>query len=130
MVVDTSAILAMLFGEPERDAFISLLADAEDPLISAATLLESSIVMSARTGEDGVVDLDGLLAAAGVRCVAVDSTQAYVAREAFGRFGKRRVSAGLNFGDCFSYALARVTGRPLLFKGDGFRQTGVTPAHT
>jgi ribonuclease VapC len=129
MVVDTSAILAMLFGEPERDAFISLLADAEDPLISAATLLESSIVMSARTGEDGVADLDDLLAAAGVRCVAVDSTQAYVARDALARFGRRRASAGLNFGDCFSYALARVTGRPLLFKGDGFRQTDVTPAH-
>jgi ribonuclease VapC len=129
MVVDTSAILAMLFGEPERDAFIELLADAEDPLISAATLLESSIVMSARTGEDGVADLDDLLAAAGVRCVAVDSTQAYVARDALARFGRRRASAGLNFGDCFSYALARVTGRPLLFKGDGFRQTDVTPAH-
>jgi ribonuclease VapC len=63
-----------------------------------------------------------------VRCVAVDSVQAYLARDAFARFGKGRAAAGLNFGDCFSYALARTTGRPLLFKGGDFSQTDVTPA--
>jgi len=99
VVVDTSALLAILFDEPERDAFIALLAGAEDGLISAGTLLEGSILMQARTGDDGVADLDELLAAAAVRCVAVDQTQAHLAREAFDRYGKGRGRAGLNFGD-------------------------------
>ncbi len=128
MVVDSSALLAVLFGEPERDRFIALLADAEDALISAATLVEASIVMQAKTGDDGVDDLDELLAAAAVRCVAVDGVQAHLARDAFARFGKRRAPAGLNFGDCFSYALASATARPLLFKGSDFSQTDITPA--
>lgn len=128
MVVDTSALVAVLFGEPERDPFIALLADADDPLISAATLVETSIVMQARTGDEGVADLDELLAAAAVRCVAVDGAQAHAARDAFARFGKGRAPAGLNFGDCFAYALARVADRPLLFKGSDFSQTDVTPA--
>ena len=128
MVLDTSALLAVLLGEPERDPFIVVLAEAEDPLISAATLVESSIVMRAKTGDHGVADLDDLLAAAAARCVAVDEVQAHLARDAFARFGKGRAAAGLNFGECFSYALARATDRPLLFKGDGFRRTDVTPA--
>jgi len=128
VVVDSSALLAVLFGEPERDRFIALLADAEDALISAATLVEASIVMQAKTGDDGVDDLDELLAAAAVRCVAVDGVQAHLARDAFARFGKRRAPAGLNFGDCFSYALASATARPLLFKGSDFSQTDITPA--
>jgi ribonuclease VapC len=128
VVLDTSALLAVLLGEPERDRFIAVLADAADPLISAATLVESSIVMRAKTGDGGVADLDNLLAAAAVRCVAVDSVQAHLARDAFARFGKGRAAAGLNFGDCFSYALARAMVRPLLFKGDDFSQTDVTPA--
>ncbi len=128
MVLDTSALLAVLLGEPERDPFIVVLADAEDPLISAATLVESSIVMRAKTGDGGVADLDDLLAAAAVRCVAVDSVQAHLARDAFARFGKGRAVAGLNFGDCFSYALAKATARPLLFKGSDFSDTDITPA--
>jgi ribonuclease VapC len=128
VVVDASALLAILLGEPERDRFIALLAAAQDPLISTATLLEASIVMGARTGDDGIRDLDELLAAAAVRPVAVDAAQACLAREAFARFGKGRASAGLNFGDCFSYALAQATGRSLLFKGADFGETDVTPA--
>jgi ribonuclease VapC len=128
VVVDTSALVAMLFGEPEREPVIELLAEAEDPLISAATPVEASIVMHAKTGADGVADLDELLAAAAVRCVAVDSAQAHMARDAFVRFGKGRAPAGLNFGDCFPYALAMATHRPLLFKGSDFRRTDVTPA--
>ena len=128
MVLDTSALLAVLLGEPERDRFIAALADTEDPLISAATLVESSIVMRAKTGDGGVADLDDLLAAAAVRSVAVDSAQAHLARDAFARFGKGRAAAGLDFGDCFSYALARAADRPLLFKGDDFRRTDITPA--
>lgn len=128
MVLDTSAIIAILSGEPERARYIALLASATDPLISAATLVESSIVMLARSGASGVKDLDELLAAAGVRCVAVDSSQAGLAREAFARFGKGRSPAALNFGDCFSYALARATGQPLLFKGEDFSKTNIQAA--
>ena len=128
MVVDTSALVAVLLAEPERDLFIELLAGADDPLISAATLVEASIVMLARSGEDGVADLDELLATAAVRPVAVDSTQARLARDAYARFGKGRAPAGLNFGDCFAYALAMATGRPLLFRGTDFATTDVTPA--
>ena len=125
MVVDTSALIAVLLGEPERDRFVDLLAEADDPLISAATLVEASIVMLAKTGPDGVGDLDDLLAAAAVRCVAVDATQAQIARDAFERFGKGRSPAGLNYGDCFPYALATATNRPLLFKGEDFEHTDI-----
>jgi ribonuclease VapC len=128
MVVDTSALVAVLFEEPERDALIALLADADDPLISAATLVESSIVMRAKTGHEGIVDLDDLLSAAAVRCVAVDVTQAHAARDAFARYGKGRAPAGLNLGDCFSYALAKTANRPLLFTGSDFSQTDIAPA--
>ena len=128
MVIDTSALLAVLFDEPERDTFIALLAGTEDALISAGTLLEASIVMQARTGDDGVADLDELLAAAAVRCVAVDQVQAHLARAAFERYGKGRARAGLNFGDCFAYALATAAQRPLLFKGDDFVHTDVPSA--
>jgi ribonuclease VapC len=123
MVLDTSALVAVLLGEPERDRFIELLADAEDLLISAATLVETSIVMLAKTGAEGISDLDELLAAAAVRCVAVDAAQAHLAREAFARFGRGRARAALNYGDCFAYALARSTAQPLLFKGDDFIHT-------
>lgn len=125
MVVDTSALIAILLSKPERDRFVDLLAQADDPLISPATLVEASIVMLAKTGPDGVGDLDDLLAAAAVRCVAVDATQAQIARDAFERFGKGRSPAGLNYGDCFSYALATATNRPLLFKGEDFEHTDI-----
>ena len=128
MVVDTSALVAVLLGESERDALIARLAEAEDPLISAATLVEASIVMLAKSGDAGLADLDELLAAAAVRCIAVDSVQAQLARDAFVRFGKGRAPAGLNFGGCFSYALAKATARPLLFKSSDFSDTDITPA--
>ncbi len=128
MVIDTSALVAILLAEPERDRFVELLADATDPLISAATLVEASIVMLAKTGVAGVSDLDELLAAAAVRCVAVDGTQAHIARDAFGRYGKGQSPAGLNYGDCFPYALAIAFNRPLLFKGEDFTRTGIAVA--
>jgi ribonuclease VapC len=130
VVLDTSALVAMLLGEPERDQFIAALAEAEDPLISAGTLLEASIVLQSRLGEAGLADLDELLATAGVRCVAVDLAQAHAARDAFARFGKGRDAAGVNYGDCFAYALARVAQAPLLFKGDDFARTDVVAAVT
>jgi ribonuclease VapC len=128
VVLDTSAVLAMLLGEPEGDRFIAALADADDPLISAGTLLEASIVVHSKLGSPGLGDLDELLAIAGVRCVAVDLAQVHVARDAFARFGKRRDAAGLNYGDCFAYALAKVAQVPLLFKGEDFRRTDVVAA--
>jgi ribonuclease VapC len=121
--------LAILFDEPEREVFVELLSRAEDPLISAATLLEASMVMFARIGEDGVGDLDDLLAAVGVRCIAVDDSQARLARACFARFGKGQHPAGLNYGDCFVYGLAKVMNRSLLFKGTDFSLTDVEPAH-
>ncbi len=126
MVLDTSALIAILRDEPERDAFLARLASAEDPLISAATWLECSIVQAKFDG--GVADLDELLRAAGVRCMAVDAAQALVAREAWLRYGKGRPPASLNYGDCFSYALAVTADRPLLFKGADFAQTDVRQA--
>jgi ribonuclease VapC len=130
VVLDTSAIIAILTDEPDGARYISALAGATDPMISAANLVESSIVMLARTGPSGVKDLDELLAVSGVRCVAVDSSQAMLAREAFARFGKGRSPVALNFGDCFAYALARATGQPLLFKGEHFSKTDILAAAT
>ena len=127
MIVDTSALPGPS-RRAERDAFIDLLVGSQDPLISAATRLEASIVMQAKLGDEGVADLDALLAALAVRPVAVDAAQAYVARDAYKKFGKGRSPAGLNYGGCFSYALAQATGRPLLFKGEDFTRTDVMPA--
>jgi ribonuclease VapC len=128
VVLDTSAVVAILLGEPERDQFIAALANAEDPVISAATLLEASIVIQSKLGEAGVSDLDELLATAAVRCVAVDLAQVNAGRDAFTRFGKGRNPAGLNYGDCFAYALAKLTRTPLLFKGEDFRRTDAVAA--
>jgi ribonuclease VapC len=129
VVIDTSALIAILLGEREAQEFIGLIASAEDPVISAATLLEGSIVMHAKTGQDGIDDLDELIAAAGIRCIAFDATQAAVARHAFVAYGKGHAPAALNYGDCFAYALAQVMGRPMLFKGRDFSQTDIEPAH-
>jgi ribonuclease VapC len=126
MVLDTSALVAILRDEPERPAFLQLLASTEDPMISAATLFECSMVQA--RFDDGLEDLDDLLLSAGVRIAALDATQALAARAAWLRYGKGRSPAALNFGDCFSYALAVTTGRPLLFKGEDFAQTDVIQA--
>ena len=128
MVIDTSALLAILRDEPECESFADLLADAHDPLISAATLFECSMVVHRRVGARAMQRLDDLLQLAGVRIAAVDIAQAHAARDAWLRYGRGRSPAALNFGDCFSYALAVTTGRPLLFKGADFAQTDVTPA--
>jgi ribonuclease VapC len=126
MVLDTSALVAILRGEPERERFLELLTASDDPMISAATLLECSIVQT--SVEEGITDLDDLLRAAGIRCVAVDEAQALSAREAWLRYGKGRSPARLNLGDCFSYALAKTQDRPLLFKGNDFGKTDVRVA--
>jgi ribonuclease VapC len=125
MVVDTSAVLAILQDEPERRAFNEALEAAATRSISTAAFVEASIVIESRYGAEGLRDLDSLIAAADIELVAVDAEQAHIARRAFSQFGKGRHPAGLNFGDCFSYALAKALGEPLLFKGGDFAQTDV-----
>ena len=123
MVIDTSAVLAILQDEPERRRFAEAIEAAATRWMSAATWVESSLVLEARYGSDGLRDFDRLMERIAVEIVPVDLEQARAAREAFRRFGKGRHPAGLNFGDCFSYALARMLGEPLLFKGADFSQT-------
>lgn len=128
MVIDPSAVLAILQDEPERRAFNELIEAASERRLSAASLVELSIVVEVRLGAEGIRDLDLFLATAGIEPIAFDAVQARLAREAFRRFGKGRHPAGLNLGDCFSYALARMLDEPLLFKGDDFPLTDVTAA--
>jgi ribonuclease VapC len=128
MVIDTSALLAILQDEPERRRLAEAIEAAPRRRISTATLVETSIVLEARLGTDGIRDLDLLLGEAEVEPIAVDAKQALAAREAFRRFGKGRHAAGLSFGDCFSYALARVLDEPLLFKGSDFTRTDIVAA--
>ncbi len=125
MVLDSSALLAILFSEPMREPFIAALDADPVRLLSAATLVECSIVVQARRGPDGLRDLDQLLSRAGVRVEAVDQEQAYIARTAWERYGKGRHAAALNFGDCFAYALSFATGEALLFAGNDFSRTDV-----
>ncbi|HEX6142598.1 MAG TPA: type II toxin-antitoxin system VapC family toxin [Geminicoccaceae bacterium] len=128
MVIDTSAIVAILFDEPERRRFNEAIEAHAVRLISAATLLESSIVVEGRSGEAAGRELDLLLHRARFVTVPVDAGQVDLARHAFRRFGRGRHPAALNFGDCFSYALALERRLPLLFKGDDFSRTDVEPA--
>lgn len=128
MVLDSSALIAIMLDEPERARFVDLM-DA-DPLrlVSVVNWVEASLVLLARKGEIGVADLDRFASRAAIERVPVDAGQGALALEAFRRFGKGRHPAGLNFGDCFAYALARSTGECLLFKGDDFGRTDLRSA--
>lgn len=128
MVLDASALLAILLGEPEQERFIEMLALANRRLVSAATVVECGLVLTSRRGEGGVSRLNSLLHEAQIEIAVVDSEQARSAIDAFSRFGKGRHPAGLNFGDCFAYALAAMTGEPLLYKGDDFAKTDIAAA--
>ena len=128
MVIDTSALIAILQDEPERAEFNRAIEAAERRALSVVSFVEASMVIETRYGADGVRDLDLLIAKAGIELVAVDTNQAHAARNAFRIYGKGRHPAGLNFGDCFPYALARTEGEPLLFKGLDFSQTDVASA--
>jgi len=125
MVLDTSALLAILQDEPERAAFNRAIMAAEMRWLSVASFVETSIVIEVRYGADGLRDLDLYLSKAGIERVAVDPEQGEAARRAFRQYGKGRHLAGLNFGDCFAYALARLKNEPLLFKGDDFSRTDI-----
>ncbi len=128
MVIDSSALVAILLGEPESESFIDAVVGAEVVRISAATFVETSMILESRRGAAGILLLDRWIDDAGIEVVAVDAAQARVARQAFSDFGKGRHQAGLNFGDCFSYALARRLGEPLLAKGDDLPRTDVMMA--
>lgn len=128
MVVDSSALLAILLREPEAEAFARLVAATPRPLISSFSVLETSVVLLQRKGDDGPRLLDALLHAIRAEVVSLNADQADAARDAYLRFGKGRHPAGLNPGDCCSYALARTSGLPLLFKGRDFARTDVAAA--
>jgi ribonuclease VapC len=128
MVIDSSAIVAIAFDEPEAADFEARIAGDPIRLISAATVLEAAMVIETRFGAAGGSELDLWLYRAGVEIVPVDADQADLARRAWRRFGKGRHAAGLNYGDCFSYALAATRQEPLLFKGRDFSQTDIPAA--
>lgn len=129
VVLDTSALTTVLMGEPEAEEFASvLLRHRGDLIISAATRLELGIVVEARHGPSATQDLLVLLERLAVETVPFDAAQADIALAAWRRFGKGRHPAGLNLGDCYSYALAKSAGAPLLFKGSDFRQTDIGAA--
>jgi ribonuclease VapC len=125
MVIDSSALIAIMTGEPERRRFIEAITAAETRLVAAPTMVEASMVVLGRSGEEQLQDLRDFCARGGVDTVSFGAEHADLAIDAFRRFGKGRHPAGLNFGDCFSYALAKATGEPLLFKGDGFSRTDI-----
>jgi ribonuclease VapC len=125
MVIDTSALIAILQDQPERRVLDEALEAAETCAMSTASFLETSMVIESRYGPDGTRDLDLFISKARITLTSVDPDQAYVARDAFRRYGKGRHPAGLNFGDCFAYALAKMLDEPLLFKGNDFVLTDI-----
>ena len=125
MVIDTSAIMAILTREPTADQLVAAVEADVTRLVSAATVVEAALVLLGRYGEAGEPQLDRLLRGIGAEIVPVGEEQANLARDAALRFGRGRHPAGLNFGDCFSYALSVARDEPLLFVGDDFSQTDV-----
>jgi ribonuclease VapC len=126
MVIDTSALVAIAFAEPEREVFLSLILQPERILISTPTLLETRMVVHGRRGERAVVLLDDLLRLPMFESIPPGEAESSAAYAAFVAYGKGSGHpAGLNFGDVFSYALAKVRGLPLLYKGEDFAQTDI-----
>lgn len=125
MVVDPSALIAYLNGEPEAERLEAAMLNASPLHISAASWVEAGIVADRLRGADGGRRLDALLARLRIETVPLTQRHAEIARSAYQKFGKGRHPAGLNFGDCFAYALAQALGEPLLFLGDDFSQTDV-----
>ena len=125
MVIDSSALVAILLGQPDRVRLQGAIEGDAVRLVSAVTKLESGMVMAGRLGEQGAIELQNLLTWIGATIVPFDERQADIARDAFLRYGKGRHKAGLNFGDCAAYALAIAEAEPLLFKGTDFAATDV-----
>jgi ribonuclease VapC len=128
IVVDASALIAILDEEGDATRYAEAIAEADQPLISAATLVETGIVMLNRHGIKGVRKVNALIQEAGFQVESVTPQHAQFALEAYASYGKGQKSAGLNYGDCFSYALAKATGLPLLFKGRDFSGTDIQAA--
>lgn len=126
MILDASALMAIILGEPDAEHVLSLMSGAAELGVSAATVVEAVIVAEAKGGREAADDLEALLADLECVIVPLDEDQAVVAAEAWRRFGKGRHPAALNLGDCFSYGAAKALGRPLLFKGDDFAQTDIS----
>jgi ribonuclease VapC len=128
MILDTSALVAILYDEPEGAGFARLIHDADDCHISVASFVELCMVVESQLGPDGARQVDALVRRAGITIEPVTVEHGLLARQAFLDYGKGRHRAGLDFGDCFSYALAKAKGEPLLFKGNDFSQTDITAA--
>ena len=128
MIVDASAIIAILHDEADAARYAQAIAQADVCRISAATFVEAAIVIEAQAGPNGGRQFDTFVRRSGLRIEAVDEAQARIARQAYLDFGKGRHSAGLNYGDLFSYALSKASGEPLLFKGDDFSRTDIVSA--
>ena len=128
MIVDSSAVLAILYREPDVERYETAITTAPECRMSAANVLEVSIVVEGRGGEAAGHELDVFLDKAEIALMPVMAEHVEAARLAWRRFGKGNHRAALNFGDCFAYALAKTTGEPLLFKGEDFAQTDIEPA--
>ncbi|TCU12618.1 type II toxin-antitoxin system VapC family toxin [Rhizobium sullae] len=128
MIVDTSALVAILYREPEAASFVKFVHDAETARMSVANYVELSMVVESQLGPDGMRQAEAFFRRAGIIVEPVTVEHGELARQAFIDFGKGRHKAGLNFGDCFAYALAKASGEPLLFKGDDFSQTDIRAA--
>ena len=126
MVIDASALVAILTGEVERRMFIEAIEAADSCRLSVATFVEACIIIESRLGAEGLRDLDRFLVVSNIEVVPVDIEQGRTAHLAYSRFGKGRHKAGLNYGDCFAYALAKSLAEPLLCKGDDFVHTDLT----
>jgi ribonuclease VapC len=128
MILDSSALVAILFKEPEAERLAAMIRDTDTTAIAAPTLLETAIVAEGRTLPGMAAKLDALMVAIRPEIVPFTAEHASLARDAWRRYGKGRHKAGLNLGDCFSYALAKERGQALLFKGDDFAATDIEPA--
>ena len=128
MIVDTSAIVAILFNEDDAQIYAEAISRADSCRVSAATFVEAAIVVESQTKNNGSRQLDAFIRRAGITIEPVTEEQAHIARQAFTDFGKGRHPAGLNYGDCFSYALSKAMREPLLFKGKDFAKTDLSVA--
>jgi len=128
MILDSSSLIAILANEPDSELYVQAISRAPRCRISAATFVELSIVIESQFPMEVQRQCDALFRRVGIGIEPVTAEQAYLARQAFHDFGKGRHPAGLNFGDCFAYALAKQTGEPLLFKGNDFKKTDLVSA--
>ena len=129
MIIDSSALIAILYEEPEAPLYDRMISQAPRPRMSVANFLEATMVVESRDDDEKGSELERLRERLDIELVPVTLDQMRVAQRAWRKFGKGNDPAALNYGDCFAYALASVSAEPLLFKGDDFAQTDIPPAH-